>query len=306
MGFSSSIEIILNAASGPSDGEETRRKVADSFQLGKADGHIHMPENGEDISTLARKAAQSDCKTIVAGGGDGTISAIAEEIIGTDKLLGILPLGTLNHFAKDLNIPADIDAAAQIILAEHSAKVDVGEVNGRIFVNNSSLGLYPDVVRGREHRQRLGYGKWISLVRSAFKVLQRHPLIDVRLNVDGEEITTRTPFIFIGNNEYEMEGFNIGGRSRLDDGNLSLYMTTRTGRFALFRLAVRALVGNLGQAKDFVSLTTSQVSIRTRHKHVRVAMDGEVTMMQSPLNYRIRPGALTVLVPDATNFETPN
>ncbi|MEO6050823.1 MAG: diacylglycerol kinase family protein [Pyrinomonadaceae bacterium] len=303
MSATSSIEVILNAASGPCDAEETREIVADSFNQSKADVHIHMARSGEHISTLARKAVQSDCKTIVAGGGDGTISTIAEEMIGTDKILGILPLGTLNHFAKDLKIPLEIGEAVQIILAGHSAKVDVGEVNGQIFVNNSSLGLYPDVVRGREHRQRLGYGKWSSLVRSAFKVLRRHPLIDVRLNVEGNEATTRTPFIFIGNNEYEMDGFNIGGRSRIDAAHLSLYMSTRNGRLGLLRHAIRALFGNLSQAKDFVSLTTDEVSIKTRHKQIRVAMDGEVRMMQSPLNYRIRPGALTVLVPAETDIE---
>ncbi len=300
---SSSIEVILNAASGPSDGEETRQIVADCFNQNKTDVHIHMAKSGEHISELARKAVNSDCKTIVAGGGDGTISAIAEEMIGTDKIIGILPLGTLNHFAKDLNIPMEIDEAVQIILAGHSAKMDVGEVNGKIFINNSSLGLYPDIVRGRDHRQRLGYGKWSSLVRSAFKVLRRIPLIDVRLNIEGEEITTRTPFIFIGNNEYQMDGFNIGGRSRVDGGHLSLYMSKRTGRLGLLQLAIRALFGNLGQAEDFVSLTTDEVSIKTRHKQIRVAMDGEVAMIQSPLNYRIRPGALNVLVPAETYIE---
>ena len=303
MSITSPIEVILNAASGPSDGRETRQIVADSFSQSKTEVHIHMPRRGEDVSELARKVIKGDSQTIVAGGGDGTISAIAEEIIGTDKFLGILPLGTLNHFAKDLNIPQEIDAAVQIILAGHSSKVDVGEVNGRIFVNNSSLGLYPDVVRGREHRQRLGYGKWSSLIRSAFKVLRRHPLMDVRLNVDGKEMATRTPFIFIGNNEYEMDGFNIGGRSRIDGGRLCLYMSRRTGRFGLLQHAIRALFGNLSQAKDFVSLTTDEVSITTRHKQIRVAMDGEVTMMQSPLNYRIRPGALNVLVPPDTDIE---
>lgn len=282
---------------------ETKQIVTDSFKAGKADVHINMAGRGEDISTLAREAIKSDCKIVVAGGGDGTISAVAEKIIGTGKILGILPLGTLNHFAKDLNIPMEIDDAVQIILAGHTANVDVGEVNGRIFVNNSSLGLYPDVVRAREHRQRLGYGKWISLLRSAVEVLRRHPLIDIELKVKGEEMTARTPFIFIGNNEYKMDGFNIGSRSRIDDGKLSLYMTTLTGRLALLQIAIRASFGDLSQVKDFVSLTTDEVTIKTRHKQMRVAMDGEVSMLRSPFNFRTRPGALTVLVPAEKDVE---
>ena len=126
-------------------------------------------------------------------------------------MLGVLPLGTLNHFAKDLNIPPDLDAAVNIIANRKTLDIDVGEVNGRVFINNSSLGLYPDVVRGRELRQRLGFGKWHSLARSAFSVFRRYPLLDVRLTVDGKEITTRTPFVFIGNNEYQIESFDIGG-----------------------------------------------------------------------------------------------
>lgn len=301
--MSSSIEVILNAASGVCDTEEVRKLVADSFGPSKMDVNIHVARDGDEICEIAQRAVDSDCKIIVVGGGDGTISCVVAEMIGTDKVLGLLPLGTLNHFAKDLKIPLTIDDAVRIILAGHSQKVDVGEVNGRIFVNNSSLGLYPDVVRGRERRERLGYGKWTSLIRSAFKVLRRHPLIDVRLNVAGDEMFIRAPFVFIGNNDYEMDGFNIGSRSRIDGGHLSLYTTTRTGRLGLFRLAIRALFGRLGQAKDFVSLTADEVQIETRRKQLRVAMDGEVTVMQSPLRYRIRPGALRVIVPSETGNE---
>ena len=298
------IDVIINAASGTSDKEDERQILANIFETSGIDARIALAKSGEEIVEIAKRAVKSGGQTIVAGGGDGTISAVAAELVGTEKILGVLPLGTLNHFAKDLNIPLDLEEAARTIIAGHVAKVDVAEVNGQIFINNSSLGLYPDIVRRREQRQRLGYGKWNSLLRSAFKVLRRYPFLNIRLNADGKEIVTRTPFVFIGNNSYEMESFNIGGRTCLDAGHLSLYMTPRTSRFGLLQMALRALFGNLRQAKDFVSLCTDEIWIETRRKQLRVAMDGEVLMLETPLHYRVRPAALNVIVPAKTEDET--
>jgi len=298
------INVIINAASGTSDKEDERRILADVFEANGIDTQINLAQSGAEIVEIAKRAARGNGQMIVAGGGDGTISAVAAELIGTEKILGVLPLGTLNHFAKDLNIPLDLEEAARTIIAGCVAKVDVGEVNGHIFINNSSLGLYPDVVRRREQRQRLGYGKWNSLLRAVFKVLRRYPFLDIRLNAEGKEIVTRTPFVFVGNNTYEMESFNIGGRSCLDAGHLSLYMTPRTGRFGLLQMALRALFGNLRQSKDFVSLCTDEVWIETRRRQLRVAMDGEVLMLVTPLHYRVRPAALRVIIPAKTEDET--
>lgn len=300
----SSIQVIINAASGASDKEDERRSIADIFESSGIDADIQLARSGSDIVEMAKKAARGDYQTIVAGGGDGTVSAVASELVGTEKTLGVLPFGTLNHFAKDLNIPLDLEAAARVIIEGQSAQVDVGEVNGQVFINNSSLGIYPDVVRRREQRQKLGYGKWSSLFRSAIKVLRRYPFLDIRLNTDEKEMVTRTPFVFIGNNAYEMESFNIGGRTCLNAGHLSLYMTPRVGRLGLLQLALRALFGKLNQAEDFVSLCTDEILIETRHKQLRVAMDGEVLMLETPLHYRVRPGALRVIVPAKTEDET--
>ena len=252
---------------------------------------------------LARRAVHGDAATIVAGGGDGTVNAVASTLIGTDKALGVLPLGTFNHFAKDLKIPLDLIAAARTVIANHTIQVDVGDVNGHIFINNSSLGLYPSLVRKREQRQRLGHGKWPAFVWAAFSVMRRYPFIDVRLNADGREISTRTPFVFIGNNEYEMESFNIGRRARLDAGQLSLYFSHRTGRLGLVVLGLRALLGRVDRTKEFVAMATTEVSIETKRSRIRVSTDGEVTMMHPPLHYRLRPGALRVIVPSRDSLE---
>lgn len=243
------IEVIVNTSSGPGREEGIQYILEQAFASAGAEARITLAQTGAEVLTLARRVAHGDVKTIVAGGGDGTVSSVASAVVGTDKALGILPFGTMNHFAKDLLIPLDLAGAIQTIVAGHEASVDVGDVNGHIFINNSSLGLYPSIVRERERQQRLGWGKWPAYIWAALAVLRRYPFLDIRVGVDGKELRSRTPFVFIGNNEYEMETLNIGGRSCLDKGELSLYMTNRTGRLGLIRLALRALLGGLRQEK---------------------------------------------------------
>lgn len=294
------IDVIINARSGASDQEAARRLLADVFAANGVEARISLAKSGEEVVKLARRAVSGDAQAVVVGGGDGTINAVASLLVGTTKALGVLPLGTLNHFAKDLRIPLDLEEAARTIIAGRTMRIDVGEVNDRIFLNNSSLGLYPSLVRQREMKQWLGYGKWPAFLWAALAVLRRYPFLAVRLIVDGKGFATRTPFVFIGNNVYEMEGLSIGCRARMDAGVLSLYVTKRTGRWGLVRLGLRALFRRLRNAQDFVALTTTELRVETRRRHVRVSTDGEVAVMQMPLDYRVRPGALCVFVPEET------
>ena len=251
------------------------------------------------MTAAAMAALQGGMAVVVAGGGDGTINAVASVMVGTGVAFGVLPLGTLNHFAKDIGIPLGLDEAIANIAHGIRKNVDVGEVNGQIFLNNSSLGLYPDIVRDREKQQsRLGRGKWLAALWATIAALRRYPFLSVRLRLDdGQEQARRTPFVFIGNNEYTMQGFSIGARARLDAGKLSLYVAQRPGRLGLLRLAWCALRGRLAQERDFDVLSAESLDIETRHKRIRVATDGEVTVMATPLRYRIRPAALNVIVP---------
>lgn len=290
--------IILNASSGADDKERVRVALAQTLKERGCEAVIQLARSGAELARLARRAVSEDCCPVIAGGGDGTINAVASVLVGTNRPLGVLPLGTLNHFAKDLHIPLELPPAIEVCLGEHAATVDVGEVNGHIFLNNSSLGLYPSIVRQREKQQmRLGRGKWPAFLWATLAVLRRYPFLDVRLSTDTEELRRRTPFVFIGNNEYEMEGLNLGARSCLDAGQLSLHVAQRTGRLGLLRFAVRALFGGLRKEKDFDALCTREVWVETRRSRLRVATDGEVTVMHTPLHYRVRPGALRVLVP---------
>ena len=297
-------EVIINSASGTSTAEELLRDIKPMFASEGVDAEVHLAGFGDDVYQLAQRAANSNADIIVAGGGDGTVNSVASAVLAGNKILGVLPLGTLNHFAKDLQIPLDIKEAIETIAHGRTMQVDVGEFNGRIFLNNSSLGLYPSIVRERQKQERLGYRKWPAFVWAGLSVLMRYPFLDLRLQTEGKELATRTPFLFVGNNRYEMETLNIGGRSTLDAGTLSLYLTHRTGRLGLIRLAWRALFGGLNEEKDFMALTTEELSIETMKKRLRVAMDGEVTVVEPPLRYRIRKKALKVRVPKRSPKDT--
>src|SRR5918992_564533 len=297
--MSSHLAVILNPSSGANNNEDLQNHLAKSFSAARdSEVQILLAGKGEEIVELAERAVAEGADPIVAGGGDGTLNAVASVLVGTERTLGVLPLGTLNHFAKDLNIPLDVEGAVRTLIEGTVAQVDVGEVNGRIFLNNSGLGLYPHIVRHREKLQdRLGHGKWPAFLWAVLSVLRRYPFLAVRVSTDEQAFVRHTPFVFIGNNEYAIDGLNVGGRKRLDSGHLCLYTAHRTGRLGLLRFALRALLGRLRDEKDFDALCTQEVFIETKRTRVHVATDGEVTVMRTPLYYRIRPGALRVLVP---------
>lgn len=292
------LPVIVNSASGrghDAAGLETLRGL---FRDAGAEARVLVADDGEELRAIARREAGARPPVIVAGGGDGTINAVASELIGTDIALGIVPLGTLNHFARDAGIPLDPSEAARNVVASHSVRMDVGQVNDRIFINNSSIGLYPRMVRHREMQQhRLGRGKWHAMFWAVMAVLRHSPFLRVKLRLDAEDRHCVAPFIFIGNNEYVMEGFAIGQRRRLDAGQLTVYFTSRPHRAGVLRLFLRALFGRLRQSGDFEARAAHSVQIASRHRHLLVATDGEIASMETPLDYRSLAGALRVIVP---------
>ena len=295
----STIAVIINGSAGNGHDDSQAEQLRAKFRANGMTATVTMAAGGRAIVDAASAALAARVDVVVAGGGDGTINAVAGVLVGTGRAFGVLPLGTLNHFAKDIGIPLGLDDAVANIAKGRTLDVDVGEVNGQIFLNNSSLGLYPDIVRDREKQQhRLGRGKWIAACWATLGALRRYPFLNVHVRLDdGTARLRRTPFVFIGNNEYTMQGFSIGERKALNGAKLSLYIAQRPGRLALMRLGWSALCGRLAQERDFDVITARNLNIDTRHKRLRVATDGEVTVMVTPLHYRIRPGALRVIVP---------
>ena len=304
--MASSIIVLVNAKSGVDDKRNCRAELEELLALERVEAEVRVFQRGEELLGEARRAVSEGCRVLVAAGGDGTVSGVASVVAGTDTVLGVLPMGTLNHFAKDLGIPLAAKDAVRNLIDGRTTQVDVGEVNGRTFVNNSSVGLYPSLVREREQEQRLGKRKWSAFLVAMWTMLGRYPMIHVELKADELRTTRRTPLVFIGNNSYEIHGLKIGTRARLDEGKLSVYLTRDVGRWRLFVFAFRALLGTLREAEDFDTLETKTLSLRTRGRHVHVAADGEVVLLESPLEYRIRPAALKVVVPqEATKGQVP-
>ena len=303
------VSVLLNAASGPKP-EPDDAGVRAAFAAVGCDADIVRLDDGERLDAQVARALRARPSRLVAGGGDGTVAAVASQLVDGDTALGVLPLGTLNHFAKDLGIPLELEQAVRVIVDDRRMAVDVGELHaggqqagegtGRVFLNNSSLGLYPRIVSARDEAQhRLHLGKWPALVRATWHALRDSRSFDVRLDVDGQPLQRRTPFVFIGNNRYTLEGFAAGSRPRLDEGALSVYVLRPQTLFGFLRLALRALLGRVSPDQDFEAFTAGELRVESSRTQVEVALDGEVASFATPLHYRVRPHALQVLVPAA-------
>lgn len=292
------IYCIFNCRAGTA-ADEQREAVKKAFELydqSEIDSIVEICHRPETLARIVRQAIDSGADVIVAGGGDGTISSVAHQLIGTNVALGVLPVGTLNHFAKDMGIPLDPAGAVETICRGDLKSIDVGEVNGRYFINNSSLGVYPDAVGVRE-RWRPLVGKWAALGIGAFTVLRRFPILRLKLEIDGTQIVHRAPLLFIGNNEYLLEWPDLGGRAALDQGFLSVWLINQPSRFALVRSALNLLLGRLHLAPEIEVRRLEGFTVRSRRRRVRVAVDGEILKLRQPLTYRIHPLSLKVYIP---------
>lgn len=290
------ISVIINEQSGKAARRDTGEEIQSLFAATGVPVRLERVRHGGDLAARARQAAgRSD--VLVAAGGDGTIGAVAGVIVETNGTLGVLPMGTLNHFAKDAGIPVDLQAAVETIVAGHARDVDVGDLNGRIFANNASIGIYPRMVWERNAERRHGRGKWTAFAIAMARAWRSYRMLAARLSVDGQPHVFRTPFIFVGNNEYKVEGFELGARAALDRGVLSVFVAPECGRFEILALPLRALAGRLTADAKFERFLAEEVAIELPRHRVSVAFDGEVAIMRPPLHFRVRRAALHVIVP---------
>jgi diacylglycerol kinase family enzyme len=290
------IGVIVNANAGSALGQRFCEDITELFQRHGAQADVRLVTKGARLRKAARDLREEGFDTIVASGGDGTVSAVASELVGTGVRLGVLPLGTLNHFARDLGVPLELDEAIKVVCSGDLKRVDVGAVNGLTFINNSSLGLYPDQVRVREKwRPRLG--KWLAMLIASLVVLTRFPLLRVTAEFGGARIKRRCPLVLIGNNAYKLEPRDFIQRERLDCGRLGVYFLRDEGRAGLLRLALHSLVFRLDEDASFENYTVDRILLATGRRRIRVALDGEVSKLRSPLRYNSVPGGLHVIVP---------
>jgi diacylglycerol kinase family enzyme len=260
--------------------------------------------SGSELPEAAKRALDTaeagEIDAIVVGGGDGTIRTVAGLTAGRNVSLGVIPLGTFNHFAKDLGIPLEIEDAIATIASAEIRFVDVGEVNEIVFINNSSIGLYPELVltRDAQIRQR-GRPKWLAMSIAAVRASIKMRVRRLKFRTEDGEKTYRSPCVFIGNNRYNLKGSDFGSRERLDGGQLHLCVAKQEGAFALLRLFMRCITGAVDPQRDLESVIVTSVQINSRHKRLLIAFDGEVQTVPTPLNYRIRPKDLRVFAPPA-------
>lgn len=290
--------VLLNGRALDAADEALSRRIAELFRSEGIDARVRQVNSAALESEARVAAADPAVEAVVAAGGDGTVSSVAQAVAGSDKPMAVLPLGTRNHFARDVGIPLDLPGAVRAAATRHVRAVDVGDVNGRVFVNNSSVGLYPDMIRERErHRWRRRAGKLLATFRASWRALARLQHGRILMASRDKGLVRDVPFVFIGNNDYDPSWIAGRTRHRVDGGVLSLWVPKRSTRFAILRLALRAVVGRLRSAKDLERTTLPEVWVDVGRRHVRVAADGEVRRMKCPLHYRVRPGALHVLAP---------
>jgi len=289
------ITVLVNPTAGGSTSDPSE-DIAAAFTALGATPHIVTLKPDDDVEALAREAARTS-DVVVAAGGDGTVNTVAGAVLGTSAALGVLPAGTLNHFAQDLKLPMTLADAVGTVVTGRAAQVDAGEVNRHLFVNNSSIGVYPNAVAMREQLREAGYRKWTAMAIAVWRVFRTYRGLHVQLNVNGREISTRTPFVFVGNNEYTIEGLKVGAREQLTSGQLYVYLAPRIHTRQLPRFVLRSLFGYSDVDGAFEIIPTTELTIKSATvRRLMVSLDGETIPLELPLHYKARPGALRVIV----------
>jgi diacylglycerol kinase family enzyme len=254
---------------------------------------------GDGLVEAVRAAlASPDVEMIVGGGGDGTLNAIASELVDTDKVFAALPLGTLNHLAKELGMPQDLEAAIDAIGGGVVREMNVGEVNGRPFLLFSAIGLYADIIKHRDaQRKALGRKKWPAMFVAAVKMLTRFPLMWVKITTTEGSWWRLTPAVYISISEYQKELFGVEHVACRQRQGLDVFVAAKTKRLGVVWLLAKAFLGLVKPRKDFESMCVQEFQLDLRQRHVRVGIDGEIVSMETPLRYRLRRGVLRVMVP---------
>ncbi|HUP67469.1 MAG TPA: diacylglycerol kinase family protein [Sphingomicrobium sp.] len=293
------VTVLLNRGGGAvAADDEIAGKVAAALVAAGVEAEVELME-GKDCAARAKAIAGRGDELLIVGGGDGTISAAASALAGSKTRLGILPLGTLNHFARDLGIPSDLAGAADVIAKGKQRRVDVAEMNGRIFINNSAIGLYPLMVVDRELQQkRLGRSKRLAMVLASLRTFVRFKHQRLTLTINKErKARLDTPLLFVGNNDYRIDIGAAGKRDSIEDGELCVMVMRKNTRAGLIAASIRVLF-NRSRPDDMVYLDgVERLRVGSHRGRLAVSLDGEVIRTEPPLDYKIRKKALTVVAP---------
>ena len=295
----SALPVLINREGGAAAAAGFGLSQSVTTAFAKAGAQVDVQMLAASEMNEAIKRAASSHRRIVVAGGDGTIASAAQLLTNTKVELAVLPLGTLNHFARDLQIPTILDAAAELAVNGMASPVDVGEVNGRRFINNASVGLYPSMVKDRDRiRHEHHVPKWLASIPACWAALARLPHHRMRIDTGHGEAPIVSPLLLVGNNRYSLQSGSMGSRDSLDAGLLSIYVVSRTTRLGLLWFGVRAALGRVSQTQDFELVGDCEaMTVRLSHPKIEIALDGEVQRLSLPLKFCVRPGALKIVRP---------
>ena len=252
---------------------------------------------GIDCAQIIRERLQRDTNLFIAAGGDGTIHHVVQALVNTPGELAVIPTGTYNHFARDAGIPLDWRQALEVALKGERRQIDTARINHRYFVNNVSIGLYPEVVSLREERGR-DYPRWKARLYAISTTLRKYPHVNLTVEADGRHEVLRTHVFMVSNNSYDLERVGIEApRERLTEGRLSVYWLEHVSRWVLTRYVSRYLAGRVRTIPGFRSFRTLRMRIESSRRHLKVGVDGEVFTMSTPLVLTTVPQSLVVRVP---------
>lgn len=295
---------IINAASGSSDGDAKRVVIEDALRAAGRQGDVRFVRP-DALAQEARAAAATALATrsaVVAVGGDGTINAVAQAAHGAGCAMGVVPLGTFNYVARTHGISTEPAEAAQMLMHAVPVPVQVGTVNGHVFLVNASLGLYPALLEDREtYKARFGRSRWVAMGAACMTLLRGHRQLRLLIDEGGVVREVRTPTLFVGNNRLQLEqvGLDLSAHPAraLDDGRIAAVMLKPIGTLAMAWLMLRGAMGSLGEADSVESFAFQRMVVQPRLRKIKVAFDGEIARMRTPLEFRVAAQPLYLLKP---------
>ena len=310
--------VLLNRHSGTlaaSDTKDERERIAAGFSAAGVAADVRYVDPADLERAVAEARSAGTVGAVVVGGGDGTINTVANAVAGSGLTFAVLPLGTHNHFAKELGVPEDLEAAVAALAdclrtGRGVGPLDVAEVNGRLFLNFSGVGLHPKVVEQREadHKQikrwpllrklLRKFTKPLALAISFVKSLRDMPVYRLTLDANGRQVRRFTPSVIVCTNAHQMEVFGVTDVSVPQRDVLNAYVARTRNALGLIRLVVAAATRRLSKLREFETIVSADLTIATRRPTLRVSVDGEVTRLRTPLRYRVRTAALTVVAPN--------
>ena len=303
------IDILFNPRSGARDQAQAHARVAAVLEAAARPHRFVAIERPEAIGELARTLGERACDSdgmVVAAGGDGTINAVVQGLIGSGCRFGVLPMGTFNYFARNHRIPLEPEGAARILITGAVRPVQVGTVNHRVFLVNASLGLYPRLLEQREQAKRqFGRSRLVALLSALFSLLVERGRLRLQLHVEGIRDDVETSTLFVGNNRLQLDQVGLVEAASIDHGLLAALHLKPVDRIGLLALAFRGSLGLLGEADEVTSFAFREMTVskppshlrRRRSPRIKVATDGETGAMTMPLHFAISPDPLFLMIP---------